>query len=709
METGLIAIEIAARIHAVPMDVQSVRKKYFVERELSPEEMIRILRDHGFKARLRRLAGLEELKGYPLPQILLAPEGGYHVLIGIKEGKCLIFDTGQKAIREVGEEGLRGLWSGDVVALRPRFRQTEFASSFKWLFMEFFRFRSIFYEVVGASFFIQSFGLVTPLFIQVIIDKVLPHHAVSTLQVVAAAFLAVILFESCMNFLRNYLLYHTANKVDAGLGARVYRHLLSLPYRYFETRRVGTIIARVRELENLRQFMTNVSLTVLLDTVFSVVFIAVMALYSVALTLLVLGFVAVIAVVSFIATPHIKARLDEKFHRGAVAQSFLVESVTGIQTVKSMALEGRMVRDWENHLGDYIQSAFNLANVGNVAVTASQALQKLMTLAVITVGVGLVFDNRLSVGQLIAFQMFASQLSGPVLRLVHMWQDFQQARLSLERIGDIVNTPSEVTGGSVSLRDLKGSIVFRDVKFRYAHDGPLVLDGVSLAVQPGEMIGIVGRSGSGKSTVARLVQRLYHPQEGVIAVDGIDLRHMDPLFLRTRIGMVPQESFLFSGTIRENIAMAMPDADMERVIAASRIAGAHEFIAEMPLGYDTVVEERGVSLSGGQRQRIAIARALITNPRIVIFDEATSALDYESERAIRNHLGHIRKGRTVILIAHRLNMMRDCDRILVLDRGRIVEAGDHASLMKKGGLYAHLCKQQEIEGGGAARVQAHPG
>ena len=709
METGLIAIEIAARIHSVPMDLQSVRKKYFVERELSPEEMIRILRDHGFKARHRRIAGLEELKGYPLPQILLAPEGGYHVLIGMKEGKCLIFDTGQKAIREVDEENLKGIWAGEVVALRPRFRQTEFASSFKWLFMEFFRFRSIFYEVVGASFFIQSFGLVTPLFIQVIIDKVLPHHAVSTLQVVAAAFLAVVVFESFMNFLRNYLLYHTANKVDAGLGARVYRHLLSLPYRYFETRRVGTIIARVRELENLRQFMTNVSLTVLLDTVFSVVFIVIMALYSPALTLLVLGFVAVIALVSFVATPHIKARLDEKFHKGAMAQSFLVESITGIQTVKSMALEGKMVRNWENHLGDYIQSAFNLANVGNVAVTASQALQKLMTLAVITFGVGLVFDNALSVGQLIAFQMFASQLSGPVLRLVHMWQDFQQAKLSLERIGDIVNTPSEVTGGSVSLRDLKGSIVLKDVKFRYAHDGPLVLDGVSIAIQPGEMIGIVGRSGSGKSTVAKLVQRLYHPQEGVIAVDGIDLRHMDPLFLRYRIGMVPQDCFLFSGTIRENIAMAMPDADMDRVIAAARIAGAHEFISEMPLGYDTYVEERGVSMSGGQRQRIAIARALITNPRIVIFDEATSALDYESERAIKSHLGHIRKGRTVILIAHRLNMMKDCDRILVFDRGRIVEAGDHASLMKKGGLYAHLCRQQEIEGDGSARLQAHPG
>jgi subfamily B ATP-binding cassette protein HlyB/CyaB len=709
METGLIAIEIAARIHSVPMDILSLRKKYFVERELSPEEMIRILRDQGFKARHRRFASPEELKGYPLPQIILSPDRTYHVLIGMKEGKCLIFHTQEKAVREVDEADLETLWSGEVIAVRPRFRQTQFCSSFRWLFMEFFRFRSIFYEVVGSSFFIQSFGLMTPLFIQVIIDKVLPHRAVATLQVVAAAFFVVILFDAMMNFLRNYLLYHTANKIDAGLGARVYRHLLSLPYRYFETRRVGNIIARVRELENLRQFMTNVSLTVLLDTVFSVVFLVIMGLYSPALTVLVITFVAVIALVSFLATPHIKERLDEKFHKGALAQSFLVESITGIQTVKSMALEGKMVRNWENHLGDYIRSAFNLANVGNASVTVSQALQKLMTLAVITFGVNLVFDNALSVGQLVAFQMFASQLCGPILRLVHMWQDFQQARLSLERIGDIINTPSEVTGGSVSLKDLKGSIVFKDVKFRYSHDGPLVLDGINLAIQPGEMIGIVGRSGSGKSTVAKLVQRLYHPQEGVIAVDNIDLRHMDPLFLRYRIGIVPQDCFLFSGTIRENIAMAMPDADMERVMATARIAGAHGFITEMPLGYDTYVEERGVSLSGGQRQRIAIARALIANPKIIVFDEATSALDYESERAIRSHLAPIRKGRTVILIAHRLNMIKDCDRIVVLDRGRIVEVGPHASLIRKGGIYAHLCRHQEIEDDGSARLQAHSG
>ena len=452
--------------------------------------------------------------------------------------------------------------------------------------------------------------------------------------------------------MRNYLLYHTANKVDASLGAKVYRHLLSLPFRYFEVRKVGNIIARVRELENLRQFMTNISLTVLLDTVFSVVFIAIMAVYSGYLTLIVLAIVLAIALISFVATPMIKERLNEKFQKGAANQSFLVESITGIQTVKSLAIEGKMIKDWEKSLGDYIMSAFKLSNLGNVAVTSSQTLQKGMSLAVIYFGVSLVFDKSMSVGQLIAFQMFASQLSGPILRLVHMWQDFQQAKLSLDRIGDIINTPPEVVGGAITVKELKGEIVAKDVSFRYAPESPLVLDGVSFEIKAGMMVGIVGRSGSGKSTIAKLIQRLYLPVEGTIMMDGVDIRHMDPLFLRYRTGIVLQECFLFSGTIKENIAMAAPDANMERIIQVARIAGAHDFISEMPLGYDTYVEERGSSLSGGQKQRIAIARALIMNPNILIFDEATSALDYESEKVIQQNLNLIRKGRTVIFIAH---------------------------------------------------------
>ncbi|MFA6413634.1 MAG: type I secretion system permease/ATPase [Syntrophales bacterium] len=695
METGLVSIEVVSKIHAINIDVQAVKRRYFLEAELKPEELVRILKDHGMRVRIKNLRSVDELLKYAMPSIMITRDGTYHVLMGKKDEKIFIFDCMEKKISEMAVDAFQSFWSGKLIALYPRFTKTEFYLNVRWLFKEFFKYRPVFSAVIVSSFFIQTFGLVTPLFIQVIIDKVLAHHALTTLEVVAGAFMIVLIFDTVLNLMRNYLLYHTANKIDASLGAKVYRHLLSLPFRYFEVRKVGNIIARVRELENLRQFMTNISLTVLLDTVFSMLFVVIMAVYSVYLTMIVLLIVLAIALISFFATPIIKARLDEKFQKGAAAQSFLVESITGIQTVKSLAIEGKMVKDWENNLGDYILSAFKLSNVGNVAVSLAQMLQKMMTLAVIYFGVSLVFSGRLSVGQLIAFQMFASQLSGPILRLVHMWQDFQQAKLSLDRIGDIINTPPEVVGGAITVDQLKGEIVARDLSFRYAPEAPLVLNQVSFSISPGMMVGIVGRSGSGKSTVAKLVQRLYLPVEGSILIDGVDIRHLDPLFLRYRTGIVLQECFLFSGTIRENIAMAAPDADMERIMNVARIAGAHDFISEMPMGYDTYVEERGSSLSGGQKQRIAIARALITNPNILIFDEATSALDYESERIIQKNLNLIRKGRTVIFIAHRLSVMRDCDLVIVLDRGKIAETGNHESLMRQNGLYAYLYKQQE--------------
>jgi ATP-binding cassette, subfamily B, bacterial HlyB/CyaB len=695
METGLVSIEVISKIHSVSVDIQAVQRRYFIESELSREEMVRILRDHGIRSRLKKLKSIDELLRYPTPLIIISPADEFHILIGKKDDKIFIFDCHEKKHREMTCNEFLKFWSGAAIAVYPRFTKTDFFLNMKWLFKEFYKYRPVFTAVVTASFFIQLFGLVTPLFIQVIIDKVLAHHALTTLEVVAGAFMAILVFDTIMNLMRNYLLYHTANKVDATLGAKVYRHLLSLPFRYFEVRKVGNIIARVRELENLRQFMTNISLTVLLDTVFSAVFILIMAVYSGYLTLIVLAFVLAIAVISFVATPMIKERLNEKFQKGAANQSFLVESITGIQTVKSLAIEGKMIKDWEKGLGDYILSAFKLSNLGNVAVTFSQALQKIMSLAVIYFGVSLVFKKSMSVGQLIAFQMFASQLSGPILRLVHIWQDLQQAKLSLERIGDIINTPSEVVGGAITVKQVKGEIVADKISFRYAPESPLVLNDVSFKIEAGMMAGIVGRSGSGKSTIAKLIQRLYLPVEGTMAVDGVDIRHLDPLFLRYHTGIVLQECFLFSGTIRENIAMAAPNADMERIIQVARVAGAHYFISEMPMGYDTYVEERGSSLSGGQKQRIAIARALIMNPNILIFDEATSALDYESERVIQQNLNLIRQGRTVIFIAHRLSVMRQCDMVIVIDGGKIVETGNHESLIRKDGLYAHLYKQQE--------------
>jgi len=694
-ETGLVSIEVISKIHSVSIDMQAIKRRYFIEAELSSEEMLRILRDHGIRSRLKKLKTIDELLKYPCPLIIISPNNEFHILIGKKENKIFIFDCNEKKPKDMTTEEFMKFWGGEAIAVYPRFTKTEFFLNMKWLFKEFYKHRPTFTAVITASFFIQLFGLVTPLFIQVIIDKVLAHHALTTLQVVSGAFLVVLVFDTIMNLMRNYLLYHTANKVDAGLGAKTYRHLVSLPFRFFETRKVGNIIARVRELENLRQFMTNISLTVLLDTVFSVVFIAIMWVYSGYLTLIVLTIVFLIALISFISTPMIKERLNDKFQKGAANYSFLVESITGIQTVKSLAIEGKMIKDWEKSLGDYIMSAFRLSNLGNVAVTSSQTLQKAMSLAVIYFGVSLVFDKSMSVGQLIAFQMFASQLSGPILRLVRMWQDFQQAKLSLDRIGDIINTPPEVVGGAVTMNQLKGEIVAKDVAFRYAPESPLVLDGVSFKINAGMMVGIVGRSGSGKSTIAKLIQRLYLPVEGTIMLDGVDIRHIDPLFLRYRTGIVLQECFLFSGTIKENISMAAPNASMEQIIQVARIAGAHDFISEMPLGYDTYVEERGSSLSGGQKQRIAIARALIMNPNILIFDEATSSLDYESEKIIQQNLNMIRKGRTVIFIAHRLSVMRDCDMVIVIDRGKIVEIGNHESLMQKDGLYAYLYKQQE--------------
>ncbi len=428
---------------------------------------------------------------------------------------------------------------------------------------------------------------------------------------------------------------------------------------------------------------------------FSLVFVGMMLLYSVQLTLMVLAFVAVVATLYVIITPELRQRLQNKFMMAAESNSYLVEAVTGIQTVKSLAVEGSMQRRWEDTLGTYLQASFKLSSLGTIANAISNTLQRVMSIAVLYFGVRLVIENKMTIGQLIAFQMFSNQFTQPVLRLCTLWNEFQQTLLAVDRLGDILNHPVEVQSAkAVTLPALKGAIRFDNVSFQYSPGAPTVLDRLSVSINPGTSVGIVGRSGSGKSTVAKLVQRLYLPSDGAIYIDGIDVRHMNPWWLRNNIGVVLQESYLFSGSIRDNIALPRPDAPMELVIQAAQLAGAHEFISQLPEGYDTFVGERGSALSGGQKQRIAIARALITNPRILVFDEATSALDYESERIIQDNLAKIRKGRTVIIIAHRLSAVRDCDAIIALDKGRIVEGGTHSHLLSRNGYYAHLHSQQ---------------
>jgi subfamily B ATP-binding cassette protein HlyB/CyaB len=500
------------------------------------------------------------------------------------------------------------------------------------------------------------------------------------------------LFEALLGGMRTYVFAHTTNRIDVELGARLFRHLLALPLPYFQARRVGDSVARVREIENVRQFITGSALTLVIDLLFTVVFLAVMAVYSVFLTAIVLASLPFYVAVSVAMTPLFRHRLQERFQRGAENQAFLVEAVTGIETLKSMAVEPQMQRRWEEQLAGYVSSSFAVTTVGNVATQLIQVISKLATAGVLFFGARAVMDGAMTVGELVAFTMLAGRVSQPVLRLAQLWQDFHQTRLSIDRLGDILNTPPEagVGAGRTALPAIQGAVTFERVRFRHRLDGPLVLEDITLTVNAGEVVGIVGPSGSGKSTLVKLLQRLYIPENGRILIDGIDLAVIDPAWLRRQIGVVPQDSVLLNGTVRENIALADPGMPIERVIRAARMAGAHDFIVELPEGYDAVVGERGNALSGGQRQRIAIARALVTNPRILIFDEATSALDYESEQIVQRNLRQICQGRTVFIIAHRLSAVRDADRIVALERGQLVEQGSHDELLRAGGRYASL-------------------
>jgi len=471
---------------------------------------------------------------------------------------------------------------------------------------------------------------------------------------------------------------------------------MGLPLAYFESRQVGQNVARVRELDTIRNFITGTALTLIIDLFFVFVFLAVMWYYSPTLTWIVLGTIPFYVLLSVFITPILRRRLDEKFKHGAANTAFLTESITGINTVKSMAVEPQMRRKLEDHLSSYVHASFRGQNLNNVANQMAGLVNKLMTLGIIWVGAHLVIDGKITVGQLVAFNMLAGRVSGPILKLVQLWQDFQQAGISVARLGDILNSPREpgFNANRSRLPSMQGAVTLNNVRFRYSLDGPVILDDINLEIKPGEVVGIVGRSGSGKSTITKLIQRLYVPEGGRVLIDGVDQSMVDTAWLRKQTGVVLQENFLFNRSIRENIALTDPSIPMDRVVQAAKMSGAHEFISELPEGYDNMVGEQGSNLSGGQRQRMAIARALINNPRILIFDEATSALDYESERLIQDNMSNICQGRTVFIIAHRLSTVRACDRIVVMDKGQIVEQGSHEDLLNMNGYYARLYSYQ---------------
>lgn len=705
MDTGLHSLVAIARFHQLPAEPEQLAHQFAKPGEtLTDAELLIAAKALMLKAKCL-MPELAQIKKDALPAIAKAKDGTYFILAGVENvvdgdsPNVLIHDLREAAPQSLSQKAFEALWSGEMILLTRRqgigesLQQT---FDLSWFIPSLVKYRKLFAEVVIASFFLQVFALLTPLFFQVVMDKVLVHRGFTTLDVLAIGFLVVVVFEAFLGGFRNYLFSHTANRVDVELGSRLFNHLLALPLSYFESRQVGQNVARVRELDTIRNFITGTALTLVIDLFFVFVFLAVMWHYSPELTWIVLGTIPAYIALSLFITPILRHRLNEKFKHGAANTAFLTESMTGIGTVKSMAVEPQMRRTLEDHLSSYIHASFRSQNLGNISNQIAGLINKLMTLGIIWWGAHLAIDGHLSVGQLIAFNMLAGRVSGPVLKLVQLWQEFQQAGISIERLGDILNTPREpgFNPNRSRLPSLKGAVTLEQLRFRYRVDGPVILQDVNLQVKPGEVIGIVGRSGSGKSTITKLIQRLYVPESGRVLVDGVDLSMVDTTWLRRQIGVVLQENFLFNRSIRENIALVDPSISMERVVAAAKMAGAHEFIVELSEGYDTLVGEQGSRLSGGQRQRLAIARALINNPKILIFDEATSALDYESERLIQDNMARIGWGRTVFVIAHRLSTVRACDRIIVMDKGRIVEQGNHDELIAERGYYARLHSYQ---------------
>lgn len=697
-DPGLAGLVLLAQFHDVACDAQQLAHQYGRTGELFDEQTLLLAAKHlGLKARIIAQAA-ERLDKITLPALALQTDGAHFIVARRGEDSVLIHDLREQRPLTLSRADFLSRYSGRLLVVTSRASVLgELAKfDFRWFVPAVVKYRKLFVEVLTVSFFIQLIALITPLFFQVVMDKVLVHHGLTTLHVIAIGLLAIAIFDVSLSGLRAHVFAHTTSKIDVELGARLFRHIVSLPLAYFESRRVGETVARVRELENIRSFLTGQALTSLLDLFFTFVFLAVMLYYSGWLTLIVVVSLPLYALWSAWITPVLRKRLDEKFARGAENQSFLVETVSGIGTVKATAVDTRMTRTWDNQLAGYVAAGFRVTRLANIGQHGVQLVQKIAAVALLFFGARLVIEGELSVGQLIAFNMLSGQVTAPIIRLAQLWQDFQQVGISVERLGDILNTRTEVPGSRVTLPAIEGRVTFERVTFRYRPDAPEVLDRIDLEIAPGEVIGIVGRSGSGKSTLTKLVQRLYVPERGRVLIDGHDLALADPAWLRRQLGVVLQENFLFNRTIRENIALSDPGLLLERVIHAAKLAGAHDFILQLPEGYDTKVGEHGTGLSGGQRQRVAIARALITDPRILIFDEATSALDYESEHAVMSNMRAICRNRTVLIIAHRLSTVRMANRIVVVDKGRIVEAGSHAELVDRpGGQYANLYRLQQ--------------
>jgi subfamily B ATP-binding cassette protein HlyB/CyaB len=664
------------QINRIPFDPALLLQKFPAPH--SVRQLIEALRSFGFRTGEGKLAK----SVFPCLGFLPGEASKPALLVKRDAERLLYFVAGSQTPQTAPVASLKEQFDADVLLVRHEAAKEPVAEDgapaaskfgFRWFWTELLRHKRIWRDVLLASFFIQLIGLTTPIGTQVIIDKVVVHQTESTLIAIAVGLGMFLLFSAGMSWLRQYFVLHTGNRVDAVLGSQVFRHLFRLHLPYFEHRPTGTIVARIHAVETVREFMAGAAVSVILDFPFLLIFAAVMFAYSWQLTLIALGILFVVAGLSVAVTPMLRARLNRQFLLGARNQAFLTEYVAGMETVKSLQMEPRLEGRYDELLASYLASGFATRQLSNTYNVIANALEQTMTLSILCVGALLVMQHDgFTIGMLVAFQMFASRLSQPMLRLAGLWQEFQQASIAVKRLGDIMDAPAEpqvlVPGRTV---EGKGEVRIENLSFRYSPDHPYLYKNLSLTLKPGKLTVLTGPSGSGKSTLAKLLLGFYQPTDGRIEIDGKDIRHLSANELRQYFGIVPQETYLFSGTIYENLIAANPNAGFDDVVRACKIAEIHEVIEKLPQGYNTVIGEHGVGLSGGQKQRLAIARAVLKRPRILIFDEATSGLDQETVEQFALTINTLKRIATIVFIAHVFPKGLQIDELIALGADRV--------------------------------------
>ena len=708
-QTGLFALTQIGRHHNTPMDIRRIMHDYAVgDEEPTPQQLRAIANDQGFKAKFENLK-FQDMKtmGAAFPFIGFKNDGKAYIVCGVKpkedKDTLVVVDVTepfqQQPFQFWDEEHFQSVSSGKFMLLKKIYKLTDEEQPFRlsWFLPEFLKLKGVFGQIILLVAAMTIISLVTPLFFQVVVDKVLVHRGFTTLNVLGIGIVATLIFNGFLEFMRSYLLLFATNKVDINTATKTFRKLMHLPIDFFERNSSGILLKHMQQTEKIRGFLSGNLFFTVLDLFSLLIFLPFLMLYSLPLTGIVLFFSFLMVLVVALLIKPFQRRLNDLYQAEGKRQSMLVETIHGIRTVKSLALEPVEEKLWDNTTAGAINACFQVGKISITARSISMTLEGLMMIAVIWYGSLLYFNGVMSIGALIAFQMLSGRITAPLVKLVGLIHEYQQVSLSVQMLGVVMNARPEPSGSGIR-QPVKGAISFENISFQYSPDRPNIIRDFSLDIKPGQVIGIVGRSGSGKTTLTKLLQGLYPPQRGMIKIDGIDIREIDKAHLRCSIGMVLQENYFFTGTIRENISLTKRHATLEEIIYVSQLAGAHEFVSELPQGYDTKLDENASNLSGGQKQRLAIARALLTNPPILIFDEATSALDPESENIVQTNLRQIAKGRTVLIISHRLSIVSNAEKILVMEHGKLSATGSHRDLMAQPGLYRDFW-QQQMSGG----------